>query len=44
MGWVGILSPIFEIPAALLLVVIVSKVHGRQMEHYRSQVAATAES
>ena len=37
MGWVGVLSPSLEIPAALLLVVIVSKVHGRQMEHYRSQ-------
>lgn len=37
MGWPGIFSPVFEIPAALLLVVIIGKVHGSQMEHYRSQ-------
>lgn len=43
MGWVGIMSPIFEVPAGLLLAVIVSRVHGRQMEHYRSQAGRTAD-
>ena len=40
MGWVGVLSPILEIPAALLLVIIVGRVHARQMELRRSQAAA----
>ena len=39
MGWAGIISPCLEIPAALLLLVIASRVHGMQMEHYRSPVA-----